>query len=139
MTESIADTYEQLKTATDDGEYIQELLEICEAYAPYCGKFTGNHEGYQMTLISDFQWYNGEVVWIPEIPDNSALGLRSSYTYYFFEDGMYSLNGSMEATDEWSSQDCIGIATLKSGSIHIIVKEDDNSRTYYNINYTKVG
>lgn len=47
------------------------------------------------------------------------------------------MNGSMEATDEWHSQDYIGIATLKSGGIHIIVKEADDSNTYYDINYKK--
>ena len=79
--------------------------------------------------------------WIPEMPYNSKIGLRdSSAVYYFFYDNdRYTMNDSMEATDEWSQADCIGIATLKSGSIHIIVKEDDNSRTYYDINYTKVG
>ena len=140
MTESIADTCERLKTSTDDGEYVRELLEICEVYTPYCGELVGYDEDYQLTLISDFQWYNGEVVWMPEMPDNSVLGLTyGSNTYYFFKDGVYSLNSSMEATDECRSMDCIGIATLKNGSINIIVKEVDGSSTYYDINYRKVG
>lgn len=147
LTESIADTYERLKATTGDEEYIQELLAICEDYIPYCGEFVGIDEyERELRLISDFIWYNGEVVWKPESPNHISNGmlrlLTSSGDHIFFENGVvYPLDASMRITDEWSTKDGIGTITFRNGSINFIAKVEQRGYwwTWCDIDYIKVS
>lgn len=149
MTESVADTFKRLQGSEDDGEYIQELLEICEIYAPYCGRFTGNFSDRNFTLISDFRWDDGEIVWSPQTPDDSLLsfkyGFRNPYQHNFFQEGVYPLSGRMEVAEEWMEESyCIATCTavFEDGGIHVTVTKcfpQNTGEILCEVDYKKVG
>lgn len=149
MTESVADTFKRLQGSEDDGEYIQELLEICEIYAPYCGRFTGNFSDRNFTLISDFRWDDGEIVWSPQTPDDSLLsfkyGFINPYRHNFFQEGVYPLSGRMEVAEEWMEESyCIATCTavFEDGGIHVTVTKcfpQNTGEILCEVDYKKVG
>lgn len=141
MTKSVADTYERLQNANDDGEYIQELLEICNTYIPYCGEFAGMYNYHEMTLSSDFRWDKGEAIWCPKIPDDCVLELVavSKDHYNFFSSEYQLLDSQMAAKDKWTAYNCVGIASFKGSKINIKLYNDSTSYCYIDIDYTKVN